>query len=214
MKQQKTLIKIALLVLMLGLSAGSSYQQEMEAKPPADSPQSVTPLLIGADIPKATLKTIDGNSFDLNAAIAEKPTILMFYRGGWCGYCDTQLGQLKAIEDQVLQLGYQIIAISPDSQEKMKESIEKHEMKYLLLSDTNMETSKAFGIAYKVDQNTAISYSLSNIKLTYDSMAKSYLLPVPSVFVVGTEGFIKFEYVNPDHRVRLEPDVLLAVIKK
>ena len=86
-------------------------------------------------------------------------------------------------------------------------------MKYRLLSDSNMDCPRAFGIAYKVDEKTVERYKGSGIDLTYDSGEKSHLLPVPSVFVIGTDGVIQFEYVNPNYRVRLDPDVLLAVAR-
>jgi peroxiredoxin len=38
-------------------------------------------------------------------------------------------------------------------------------------------------------------------------------LPVPAVFVLGTDGKIRFEYVNLDYKSRLDPDVLLAMAK-
>ena len=38
-------------------------------------------------------------------------------------------------------------------------------------------------------------------------------LPVPTVFVVGTDGVVRFRYVNPIHRVRLDVDGLLAAAK-
>ncbi len=47
------------------------------------SPESVCPLLNGQKVPPLTLKTLEDKSFDLSAALARKPTILIFYRGGW-----------------------------------------------------------------------------------------------------------------------------------
>ena len=47
------------------------------------SPEAVFPLLNGQKIPPLSLKTIENISFDLSATIAEKPTALIFYRGGW-----------------------------------------------------------------------------------------------------------------------------------
>jgi hypothetical protein len=47
------------------------------------SAKDICPVLIGATVPKLTLTTVNGSSFDLNAAITEKPTVLIFYRGGW-----------------------------------------------------------------------------------------------------------------------------------
>jgi len=47
------------------------------------SPEAVCPLLTGQKIPAITLKTIEGQTFDLASSFAKKPTILIFYRGGW-----------------------------------------------------------------------------------------------------------------------------------
>ena len=40
-----------------------------------------------------------------------------------------------------------------------------------------------------------------------------HLLPVPAVFVIDPEGVIDFQYVNPDYRARLDPNVLLAAAR-
>ncbi|MEW5802803.1 MAG: hypothetical protein AB1847_11950 [bacterium] len=48
-----------------------------------DSPAGICPLLVGAKVPRLTLFTAKGRPFDFSAAIAEKPTILVVYRGGW-----------------------------------------------------------------------------------------------------------------------------------
>lgn len=70
--------RIILSGLVLALSAGAAG-----ATAPAASAQEVSPLIIGSKIPELTLRTADGDPYDLNAAIEGKPTILVFYRGGW-----------------------------------------------------------------------------------------------------------------------------------
>lgn len=47
------------------------------------SANEIRPLLIGAGIPDVALTTTAGEPFDFKAVIATKPTILIFYRGGW-----------------------------------------------------------------------------------------------------------------------------------
>ena len=47
------------------------------------SAETVQPLLIGANVPAIVIKQADGSPFDLNKSFAEKPTVLVFYRGGW-----------------------------------------------------------------------------------------------------------------------------------
>lgn len=50
---------------------------------PPTAADEIRPLLIGATVPDLTLLTKEGDPFDLNAALAEKPTVLIFYRGSW-----------------------------------------------------------------------------------------------------------------------------------
>ena len=38
-------------------------------------------------------------------------------------------------------------------------------------------------------------------------------LPVPAVFIVSTDGIIQFQYVNPDYKVRLKADTLIAAAR-
>lgn len=179
----------------------------------ASTQEDICPLLVGASVPELELKTVEGGPFDLNKAIKEKPTIIIFYRGGWCPYCNMHLGQLQKIESQLIQSGYQIIAISPDRPEKLHNSIEKNKLNYLLLSDSKMTAARAFGISFRVDDKTIVKYKGYGIDLEEASGEPHLLLPVPSVFVVGQDGVIKFSYVNPNYKVRIDPDLLLAAAK-
>jgi peroxiredoxin len=48
-----------------------------------NSAQDVCPLLTGMAIPDLVLKSAEGSRFDLAKAVKQKPTVLVFYRGGW-----------------------------------------------------------------------------------------------------------------------------------
>ena len=48
-----------------------------------EDPQTIRPLLVNATIPQLALVATTGQLFDVNAAVRERPTILLFYRGGW-----------------------------------------------------------------------------------------------------------------------------------
>ena len=175
-----------------------------------DKAENICPVLMGQSLPKIVLRTTDNTSFDLNTAITDKATILIFYRGGWCPYCTQHLGQLQSIESDLVQLGYQIIAVSPDRPEILKGHAEKQELAYRLLSDSEMAAAISFGIAYRIDDATVELYKTSyGIDLEADSGQKHHLLPVPSVFVIGRDGIIQFSYVNPNYAIRIDPNVLL-----
>ncbi len=71
----------------------------------------------------------------------------------------------------------------------------------------------AFGLTFKVDDKTLERYKKSGNSLSEASGVDNPVLPVPAVFVVGTDGTILFEQVNPNHKVRLTPQMLLAILK-
>jgi peroxiredoxin len=179
----------------------------------ASAAEAICPLLVGAKIPTLTLKTQDGADFDLNAAVAQKPTVLIFYRGGWCPYCNLHLGELQKIEPDLLKLGYQIIAISVDRLEKLAPTIEKQQLNYTLLADNQAGATQAFGLAYKVSDADFQQLQGFGMDLEQASGQQHHILPVPAAFLVGTDGIIKFSYVNPNYKVRVKPDVLLAAAK-
>jgi peroxiredoxin len=123
------------------------------------------------------------------------------------------LGQLQEIAPELTKLGYRIIAISPDGVEKLRSSLEKNEAGFVLLSDSKMKAAVAFGVAFQADDATVKKLKEYGIDLEEASGEKHHQLPVPSVFLVGGSGRIEFQYVNPDYRVRLDPDVLLAAAR-
>ncbi len=169
-------------------------------------PEDISPLLNGESIPVATLKDASGKAFDLNKAVANKPTILIFYRGGWCPFCSRQLSGLQEIVPVLEEKGYQLIAVSTDKPEGLKQSAMKQQLGYTLLSDADMKVSKQFGIAYKAPE----AYR-EMLPKTTGGMDTDLLLPVPSVFILDRKGVIHFEYINPDFKQRLNPELLKVV---
>jgi hypothetical protein len=77
-----SLLRKVMLSLCCGLplSAGAV---EVCAQSVPDSAEKVNPLLVGAQAPDVSFKKPDGSNFDLRKAAADKPVILIFYRGGW-----------------------------------------------------------------------------------------------------------------------------------
>jgi peroxiredoxin len=110
--------------------------------------------------------------------------------------------QLREIEPQLKNLNVQLLAISPDQPSKL-----------ILLSDSDMVTARSFRVAYKLDDQTLAEFKKYNIDVDEASGQRHHMLPVPAVFLVTTNGLIQFEYVNPDYKVRLDPELLFAAAK-
>lgn len=195
-------------MVLVSVSGGHTLRSSNEK---TDRAEDICPILVGQSLPTIILRSSDNTSFDLNAAIAETPSIIIFFRGGWCPYCNLHLGQLQSVESELVQLGFQIIAISPDKPEILKGHAEQKGLKYHLLSDSEMTAAKSLGIAFKVDDATVKKYKTHGMDLEADSGQKHHLLPVPSVFIIGKDGVIQYSYVNPNYKVRIDPDLLLRI---
>ena len=168
-----------------------------------------TALKAGDAIPDVTLRTEENKEVSLRKLVSEKPTVLIFYRGGWCPFCNRHLQSLAGIEDDLNKAGAQLLAISMDQPSKLKETPNRDKLHYRLLSDSDAAAAKAFGIAFKVDDATVEKYKGYGINLDAASGNDHHILPHPAVFVADTSGKIRFAHVNPDYKVRLETKKIL-----
>lgn len=214
MNSLKYLLPTIILVFMtLGCKSNTSETTDTDNTQTVDyalQASEVKPVLIGTTIPNAGVTTIDGKEVKLRDLVSNSPTVLIFYRGGWCPYCNRHLAELQEAQPQLQEMGYQILAISPDKPELLSDSMQENDLDYTLLSDSDMETTKAFGIAFKLDDETFQRYKNNNMDLEARSGYSHRLLPAPAVFLVNPDGMITFQYVNPDYKTRIKSEVLLS----
>lgn len=123
------------------------------------------------------------------------------------------MGQLRDIEAQIQTNGYQIIAASADRPGKLSGTVDENKLHYRLVSDADQSAAKAFGLAFRVDDHTNERYKGYGIDLEEASGKPHHILPVPAVYLIGKDGLITFSYVNPNYRVRLAPQILLAAVE-
>ena len=128
-------------------------------------------------------------------------------------FCNTQLGQIQATLPELRELGYRIMGISPDTRGNLRESVGRQELSYTLLSDSDMKAASLFGVAFKLDDETVARYEEHELDIESASGRNHHMLPVPAVFVLDRNGRITFSYVNPDYKVRLDPELMVAAAK-
>lgn len=182
---------------------------------PWEDESVIKPLQPGKPMPAASVvQGADGKRFDLNAAVRSKPTLLIFYRGGWCPYCNAHLRELQNSVERLQAMGYQILAISTDTPEEVRKFNADRHLTYTLLSDTKLDVAAKFGLRYKVSK----AY-MDHVKTLPDGRATDmeaknggYLL-TPGAFIMDTKGVIRFSYVNNNYSVRITQDKLLAAAR-
>lgn len=175
-----------------------------------DDPREIRPLSVGTRAPEFSGRTGDGVLRLFNPDGYRKPTVILFYRGGWCPYCNAQLSDLRLVEPKLRHSGFEVIFLSTDRPEILFSSLKATDIHYTLLSDNHLEAARAFHIAYHVDDATLAKQREYGVDLERTTGTKQHELPVPSVFIIDTSGTIRFVYSNPDYTVRLGADALWA----
>ncbi len=213
------ILMVLLLSIISGCATPETTEEEVDASEidwmigAAATAEEVHPLLPGMMAASFNAQTADGSVFEFNASRRQKNSILIFYRGGWCPYCNRQLMDLREIDDELVSLGYDLFFISADRPGKLSEGSLSDDPPYTLLSDNEMDVAKAFGIAYKVDEETVARYKRGGLDIEDAAGYSHHLLPAPSVFLIDQDGLIQFQYTNPNYRVRVSRDILLSAAR-
>jgi peroxiredoxin len=178
-----------------------------------NSADLVQPLLAGMKAPDFTLKDVQNQPFQFIAGEQAKPIVLSFFRGGWCPYCNLHLSEMRLAEKQLREMGFDIWFISIDKPELLLESLDDPDIGYTIYSDSSLDATRAYGLAFRVDDEMNQRYLKYNIDLEKASGETHHVLPAPATYIIGRDGMINFAYINPNYKVRLHPDVLLAAAK-
>ncbi len=200
-------------ILLAGVFiAGTEFASAGEV--PTD-PNAIKPLKPGAALPKTEIQTINGEKVTLQKFLGGKKAVLVFYRGGWCPYCNRHLAGLAKSVDSLASMGFKLVGISPDVPAELKKSADKNQLTFELASDAKAELMQALGIAFRVDDGTFTTYrDRYKVDLETYSGQKHHYLPVPTVLLVDEKGTIRFVHTNPDYKQRLSSEAILEAAKK
>ena len=180
-----------------------------------DDANDIEPLTVGESAPRFTVHHTDGRPYEFEPGTLEKPVVLITYRGGWCPYCNMHLKELRDAEPRLLDMGFEVIFLSTDRPEILYASLMDwvSDINYTLLSDSKMDASKALGIAFRIEDSEYERLKLLGLDLEKTTGETHHLLPVPAVFIIDTQGLIRFAYTNPDYKVRLPAELLVSAAR-
>ena len=185
-----------------------------DERPVAAKARDVRPLKVGDVIPDVTVRDTAGKSVKLSAYHMDGPVAIVFFRGSWCPICTKHFQDLIKAHPEMAKTGAKMVAISPDTVENTRTNTEKLKIPFPLLSDSDLAATKAFGLAFQVDDATITKYKGFGIDLQKASGRDHHALPVPAVYIVNKAGKITFAHSNPDYTKRLDVETILTELKK
>lgn len=140
--------------------------------------------------------------------------VVIFYRGNWCPYCNKELTRLQDSLQLITAKGASVVAITPEASEGIGKTIEKTKAVFPIVYDEEMKISKAYKVAYEVDERSASRYkSFGTDLLAINQQKLKPQLPVPAVYIVNKEGSVIYRYFDEDYKKRPAIKDILAELK-
>lgn len=197
-------------------SAGPSASDRQVMAQAAERLRQAMPdpgVKVGETAPDFALPDADGQSVSLHERLAQGPVVLIFYRGGWCPFCNVQLKQFRDALPQIEAQGAQLIAISPQRPDKTREQFKQQAPGFDVLSDLDGATLKAYRLYYEVDPALVEVYKRNGIDLEDYNGSGRTLLPVSATFVIDPQGVIVDRFVDTDYTRRMSPEQAVQALK-
>ena len=169
-------------------------------------------LQAGSVAPDLTLPDALNQPLRLSTLWQRGPLVLIFYRGGWCPYCNLELRAWQQHLPALKHMGAQLVAVSPQTPNNSLSTAEKNELAFPVLSDSSLQAATAFGVAFEMSPELIELYSRVGNDLPVLNGNGRWVLPVPATYVIDRNGRVVYAHVKADYRERAEPtDVLKAV---
>src|SRR5580704_16444348 len=167
----------------------------------------------GEPIPRFQLPSIEGGLADAGLLLERGPLVISFYRGGWCPYCNIELRSLQRRLSDIEALGASLVAISPEMPDRTLMTVQSDALTFPVLFDKGNEVARQFRLTHQIDPQV-VRYQLGNGNdvAAYNGMDTAEV-PLPATYVVGTDGVVRYSFVDADYTRRADPEILIGVLR-
>jgi peroxiredoxin len=169
---------------------------------------------MGDEAPDVTVQNEQGAPVRLRDHWTAGPLIVVFFRGGWCNYCNLHLRDWQRHYETLRQLGANLLAISPQPPDRSTASTKENPLPFPVLSDTELTAASAFGIAFTLPPELVEYFAEIGTDIPVLNGNGLWALPVPSTYVIDTQGFIRYADIEPDYRKLPNPSATLLAVEK
>lgn len=169
---------------------------------------------VGDYAPEFVLMSAVGEEVALYDILLSGPVVLVWYRGGWCPYCNLQLQQIQQRLADIKALGGQVVAISPELPDKGMTLSERHKLEFQVLSDVNNKVANQYKLAYSVPDHVIDHYDLSYTLNEYNGEDAQGRLPLAVTYVISRSGLVEYAFLDADYAKRAKPDDIIDVLKR
>jgi peroxiredoxin len=167
----------------------------------------------GSRLPDGELLDVGGQPTTLAQNLGDKPAVIVFYRGGWCPYCNIALRTYQAqLVPALAERGIGLVAISPEAPDGSLSTKESKELTFTVLSDPGNQIAGELGILTAPSDGTRAAQLQLGLDLTQVNADGTTGLPMPTVVIADADGVIRWIDVHADYSTATEPGQVLQAV--
>jgi peroxiredoxin len=167
----------------------------------------------GTPMPDGSLLDVHGLPATIERARAGRPAVIVFYRGGWCPFCNVAL---RAYQREVLPVldswGMVLIALSPQAPDGSLSTQEAKELTFTVLSDPGNQVAAQLGILTTPTDGARASRAALGLDVAAANADGTDALPMPTVIITDGAGIIRWIDIHPDYATRTESAAIIAAL--
>ena len=168
----------------------------------------------GHALPDTPMLDAHGAPTSLHAATAGRPAVIVFYRGGWCPYCNLALRTYsQELHPALTERDVELIAVSPQKPDGSLSTQQKNELPLPVLSDPGNALSGELGILLpaRTKEIRAAQEKIGTDLPTVNADGTENL-PMPTVALIDAEHQLRWIDIHPDYTTRTEVSDILAAV--
>jgi len=169
----------------------------------------------GIQLPDGELLDVGGQPTTLTQNLDGKPAVIVFYRGGWCPYCNIALRTYQAqLVPALADRSIGMVAISPQAPDGSLSTKQSKELTFRVLSDPGNQIAGKLGILTAPSDGTRAAQLQLGLDITQVNADGTTGLPMPTVVIADADGIIRWIDVHLDYTARTEPGQVLQAISE
>jgi peroxiredoxin len=168
---------------------------------------------VGEPMPPFLLPDETGRLIALEELLTEGPVAVAFHRGYWCPYCRINIAALARAEEEISAEHRHVAAITPDRQKFAAWLKNDAKAPFPILTDMDSGYALSLSLAICVGDEMKQMMTSSGWDPAVSQGTDNWLLPIPATFIVGSDGIITNRFVDPDYRMRMAVEDMIAALR-
>jgi peroxiredoxin len=168
---------------------------------------------VGDPMPPFMLPAHTGRLVSLEEILHLGPAVISFNRGHWCPFCKIELKTIASHQEEFAALGAQLVSILPDRQQFVHRLPADVLNNFNILTDVDNSYALSLGLVIWLGERIASLMEGHGHRLSEYQGTEGWFVPLPSTFVVGTDGRVIARQVDPEFRKRMDVDEILTALQ-